>query len=390
VKEVLSCLLGMFCRAGVSIFMFLRPGFPQAAQTTGYISGLFAMAGLQFGLVVGIFRRLYSEFQSRGGRDAREASNPKSVGPELITSKTSPQILPALDESYPFLVRGEAAPKHGETEKEFRSRLPVTVVMPVLNEASRVGEAVASLSWADEVIVVDGGSTDATVQIARGAGAAVLNVCAGTIAAQRNAGISAARNPWVFALDIDERIQDTLRTEIATVLKAPRHSAYRVQLRNFYLGRELRHGSWGRDWHVRLFPKYLRFVEKRVHETLEPVSGVGTLSACLEHTPYQNLNHHLAKMMRYAFWGGQDLYSQGRRARIADVTFVPAWSFVREYVLYSGWRDGEHGLVAAVLSGCAALFKYAHLFALQWGASTPEAGKSKPQDTSGRISKATN
>jgi glycosyltransferase involved in cell wall biosynthesis len=389
VKEVLSCLLGMFCRAGVDIFIFPRLGFPQAAQTTGYISGLFVMAGFQFGLVVGVFRCLYFEFQRREGRDAPEASHPKSGGQELVTSKTTPQTLPALDESHPFIVRGAAASTHEETEKELRSRVPVTVVMPVLNEASRVGEAVASLSWADEVIVVDGGSTDATAQIARGAGAAVLNVCAGTIAAQRNAGISAARNHWVFALDIDERIQDALRTELAAVLKAPRYSAYRVRLRNFYLGRELRHGSWGRDWHVRLFPKYLRFVERRVHESLEPVSGVGTLSACLEHTPYQDLNHHFSKMMRYAFWGGQDLYSEGRRARIADVTFVPAWRFVREYVLYSGWRDGKHGLVAAALSGCAALFKFAHLFALEWGAATPEAGKSKPQNTSSRMYKAT-
>jgi (heptosyl)LPS beta-1,4-glucosyltransferase len=379
----------MYCGARLGFFLFLRLGFPQAAQTTGYISGLFVMAGLQFGLVAGMFGRLYSGFRRREGGDAHKASNPKSAGPKLITSKTSPQRLPALDEPHPLLARGVAAPKYGETEKEHRSRVPVTVVMPVLNEASRIGEAVASLSWADEVIVVDGGSTDDTAHIARGAGAVVLNVCASTIAAQRNAGISAARNPWVFALDIDERIQGALRTELATVLRAPQHSAYRVRLRNFYLGRELRHGSWGRDWHVRLFPKYLRFVEKRVHESLEPVSGVGTLSACLEHTPYQDLNHHLAKMMRYAFWGGQDLYSQGRRARIADVTFVPAWSFVREYVLYSGWRDGKHGLVAAALSGCAALFKYAHLFALEWGASTPEAGKSKPQDTPSRIYKAT-
>ena len=245
-------------------------------------------------------------------------------------------------------------------------KLPVTVVIPTLNEAAQICEAVGAAEWASEVIVVDGGSTDGTQVLARSAGATVLDVPRRTIAVQRNAGIAVARNDWILALDADERVPDDLREELGTVLAAPQHAAYRIHFRNIYLGRELRYGLWGRDWHVRLFSRDRRFIERRVHESLEPIHDVGSLSRQLEHTPYRDLTHHLEKMIRYAQWGAEDLYARGRRACAWDVTGIPAWRFFREYVIFSGWRDGRHGLVVATLSACAAIFKYAYLFALQW------------------------
>jgi glycosyltransferase involved in cell wall biosynthesis len=245
-------------------------------------------------------------------------------------------------------------------------KLPVTVVIPTLNEATQICEAVGAAGWANEVIVVDGGSTDGTQVLARSAGATVLEVPRRTIAAQRNAGIVAARNDWILALDADERVEDELRDELGAVLAAPQHAAYRIHFRNIYLGRELRHGCWGRDWHVRLFSHDRRFVERRVHESLEPIDDVGSLSMQLEHRPYRDLTHHLEKMIRYARWGAEDLYECGRRAGAWDLTGVPAWRFFREYVIFSGWRDGRPGLVVATLSACAALLKYAFLFAMEW------------------------
>jgi len=245
-------------------------------------------------------------------------------------------------------------------------KLPVTVVIPTLNEAAQICEAVDAAGWANEVIVVDGGSLDDTHVLARSVGAMVLDVPRSTIAAQRNAGIAAARNNWILALDADERVPTDLRDELDAVLAAPLHAAYRVRLRNIYLGHELRHGHWGRDWHVRLFSRDRRFVDKRVHESLEPIYNVGSLSAQLEHTPYHDLTHHLEKLIRYARWGAEDLYANGRRAGPLDLTVVPAWRFFRDYVIFSGWRDGRPGLVAAALGACAALFKYAYLFAIDW------------------------
>ena len=249
------------------------------------------------------------------------------------------------------------------------SKIAITVVIPALNEAARIRDAVEALAWADEVIVADGGSQDCTIELAREAGAKVIDARGGTIASQRNAGIAAARNSWVLALDVDERVPSELSAEIASMLAKSAHEAYRIRFRNFYLGHELRHGRWGREWHVRLFQSNRRFLERRVHEHLEPVADVGTLVAPIEHSPYRDLTHHLQKMIRYSQWAAEDLSLRGRRSSFAHLTVNPAWRFFREYIIYGGWRDGRAGLMVAALSACSALLKYAHLQALDWQAS---------------------
>jgi glycosyltransferase involved in cell wall biosynthesis len=244
-------------------------------------------------------------------------------------------------------------------------RLPVTIVIPTLNEGGQIGQAVGALSWANEVIVVDGGSNDNTVLLAKAAGARVLIVRGETIAAQRNAGIESARNEWILALDADERVSPQLRAELGQVVvgRSPTHSAYRMKFRNHYLGQELRHGPWGRDWHVRLFSRDRRYVCHRVHEHLEAIDDVGTLTGPVVHRPYRDLAHHVTKIVKYARWGAEDLYGRGRRAGLWELAARPAWRFARDYVVFSGWRDGVVGFVAAVLSAFATFLKYAFLFA---------------------------
>jgi glycosyltransferase involved in cell wall biosynthesis len=251
-------------------------------------------------------------------------------------------------------------------------RLPLTVVIPTLNEAVQISEAVGDLAWADEVIVVDGGSVDETVKLAAAAGATVMAVPSQTIAGQRNAGIAAARNQWVLALDADERVSSELRAELGQVVdgRNPTHAAYRMKFRNHYLGQELRHGPWGRDWHVRLFTRERRFVCHRVHEHLEPIDDVGTLSGPIIHRPYRDLGHHVAKIVVYARWGADDLHARGRRAGVWHLTARPAWRFIRDYVVFSGWRDGAVGFLAAALGAFAAFLKYAFLFARRHSANT--------------------
>jgi len=244
--------------------------------------------------------------------------------------------------------------------------VPLTVVIPTLDESVQIDEAVRDLSWADEVIVVDGGSTDNTRELAACAGARVLTVSGPTIADQRNAGIAAARNEWVLALDADERATPELRNELSAMFCSGRranHAGYRIKFHNFYLGRELRHGPWGRDWHVRLFTRQRRYVCHRVHEHLEPIDDIGTLRGAINHCPYRDIAHHVAKIVKYAHWGADDLYSQGRRAGLWQLSARPAWRFMRDYIAYAGWRDGTVGFVAAALGAFAAFLKYAFLFA---------------------------
>ncbi|HEY6214681.1 MAG TPA: glycosyltransferase, partial [Vicinamibacterales bacterium] len=144
----------------------------------------------------------------------------------------------------------------------------VTVVIPTRDEADRIVEAVTSLRWTAEVIVVDGQSSDGTAAAAASAGARVIDGGSATIGAKRNLGIAAAKTKWVLALDADERASDELRTRIETIVRAPEHAAYRIRFRNFFLGRELKHGPYGRDRHVRLFTNERRYTTTNVHERL--------------------------------------------------------------------------------------------------------------------------
>ncbi len=242
---------------------------------------------------------------------------------------------------------------------------PITVVIPTLDEAARIGACLASVKWADEVIVADAGSTDDTLDLARAAGATVLERCGPTIGAQRNLAIARARHPWVLALDADELVTPELARELAAVVAAPDHEAYKIRRRNFHLGRELTRGHWGHDWIVRLFSRERRYLEQRVHEALEPVVDVGRLQSTLLHEPYRDLSHHLAKMMRYSEWGAQDLFDRGRRASLPDLLLRPAWRFVKAWIIEGNILDGRYGVTSARLSASATFFKYAHLWELE-------------------------
>src|SRR3989441_8380870 len=135
---------------------------------------------------------------------------------------------------------------------------PLTVIIPTLNESAQIAECVGHLAWSGEVIVSDGGSSDGTVTVARGAGARVIESTAATIAGQRNEAIAAARHEWVYALDADERIGSDPPRECAARGTAPAHEAYAVGRLNVYLGRTMRYAGWGTDWSVRLFRRQRR------------------------------------------------------------------------------------------------------------------------------------
>ena len=243
------------------------------------------------------------------------------------------------------------------------TRIPVTVVIPTLNEAARIDRAVDSVRWADEVIVIDGGSPDGTPLIARRSGARVLTVTDATIGAQRNAGIAEARNDWILALDADEQATPELRDSLAGLCAgiAANHRAFRIRSRNWHLGRELRYGPWGRDWKVRVFSKSERFSSARVHENLETLDDVGALDGALIHHPYRDLSHQIMKIAQYAKWAAADLRAKGRKGSVSAMLFRPLWRFVRDYFVLSGWRDGAAGFIVAAVSAFSVFLKYALL-----------------------------
>ncbi|MEA3246045.1 MAG: glycosyltransferase family 2 protein [Gemmatimonadota bacterium] len=245
--------------------------------------------------------------------------------------------------------------------------IPVTVVIPTRDEADRLPRCLAALDWAAEVIVADAGSRDGSTHVARAAGAIVLDCRGLTIGAQRNRAIARASQPWILAVDADEVASPHLADAIAAVIAEPAFDAYRVAFRNRYLGREVTRGSWALEHRVRLFRATLRYSERSVHEGVAHDGPTGNVvGGFLHHDSYRDLGHQLAKVLRYADWGAQDLRRRGRRAGlVTDLVVRPGWRFVRRYVIEGWWREGRRGLVFSAVDAWSGFAKYASLWYLE-------------------------
>ena len=185
-----------------------------------------------------------------------------------------------------------------------------------------------------------------------------------SIGAQRNAAIARAAHPWIFVLDADERATPALGDEVSRRVASPAAEAYRVRRRNWFLGREIRHGGWDRDRPVRLFRAHLRYDERPVHEHVVTATEPGTLAEPLLHRPYTGLGQYFEKLGRYSHdWAAQH-HARGRRASAWSVVSRPPARFVAALVWRSGWRDGAHGVVIAALAAMSVAAKYACLWAL--------------------------
>ncbi len=253
------------------------------------------------------------------------------------------------------------------------SLVPVSVVIAASNEAEEIAACIASVSWAAEVIVVENDSTDNTVALAAKAGARPFRHPFTTIGAQRNAAIKRATHDWIFVVDADERGTPALGAAVqAAVARVNGPAAYRASRRNFFFGREIRHGGWEgeRDKPIRLFRRELRYDERPVHEHVVVEGEVGVLSEPLLHTPYATLDEYFEKLRRYSRSWAEQHAARGRRASLIDITLRPFARFLTVLFVRGGWRDGAHGVVLASLAAMSVAAKYAQLWALQRSRST--------------------
>ncbi|MDR3750086.1 MAG: glycosyltransferase family 2 protein [Terracidiphilus sp.] len=228
--------------------------------------------------------------------------------------------------------------------------------MIAMNEAPNLPRTLASLRQfpeiVPEVVVVDSGSTDATLEIARNFGACVFAEPWKGYAAQKNSAIAHASGDWILSLDADEELSLELAQEIAALLESePACSAYRIPRLNHFLGRLLRHGGYWPDPKLRLFRNgWALFEERPVHETLKATGSVGRLKGHLVHRCYPTLEEYIAHMNRYSSEGAQLLANKGRDSRSLAAFFCnavlnPAATFVYNYVFRLGFLDGREGLI---------------------------------------------
>jgi len=233
------------------------------------------------------------------------------------------------------------------------------------NEADRIEACLRSLSFCDEIIVVDSHSSDGTRELAARLGARVIERDWPGYRSQKQFAVDAAAHDWVLCLDADERVSVELRSEIVA-LKAREFvpaAGWSVPRITEYFGRFLRHGNAYPDRLVRLFDRRRGgWSGYEIHENTRIRGAVGRLHGHLEHHPYRSLGDHQSRMQRYADLMAQALYAQGRRCGLAPVLINPQWRFVRGYLLRLGFLDGWRGLVFALIEADYVRRKYLALY----------------------------
>lgn len=227
-------------------------------------------------------------------------------------------------------------------------RVSVTVI--TWNEEERLRRCLESVAWADEIVVVDAGSEDKTVEIARGFTDHVLVRPWDGFAPQKNFAVERASGEWVLSLDADEEVSPELAVEIRRVIAAPSAEGYAMPRRNIFWGRWVRHGLLYPDWQVRLFRRGRgRFVERQVHESVEVDGRVDRLAGALVHRSYRDVADFVARTNRYTTLAADEWVRRGRPVRGTDLIVRPAGRFLSMYVAHAGFLDGWRGFLLAVL-----------------------------------------
>ena len=248
-----------------------------------------------------------------------------------------------------------------------RSKSTLSVVTITLNEAARLERCHRSIAWADEWVVVDSGSSDDTVQLARRRGASVQERPFDNFSSQWNYAIEQARSDWVLVLAADETVSEELRMEIEMVL---RHrdggpSCYAMPRRNLHFGRWLRHGGQWPDWSLRLFRAGTARWAGDIHEQLAYDGILGRLRGPIVHRSFLTLSEWVQKMDRQTGQEACFAVQRGERGSWSDLTLRPVAWFLRMYIAQRGFLDGWAGFVHSVCTGVCIFFRYAKLQELQ-------------------------
>ena len=257
--------------------------------------------------------------------------------------------------------------------------MKISATIIAFNEAANIADACKSLAWADEIIVIDSGSTDQTRQIAAECGARVITRDWPGFAAQKQFATEQSAHDWVFSLDADERVSDELKASIGK-LRAESETkladGYRIPRRSYYQGRWIRGGGWYPDWQLRLFRKSRgRWEPRHIHESVKLDSGarVEKLTGdILHYSVRDSAQHHRMIGERYAPLAAQQMFEAGRRTSALKISAAAPSAFISSYFLKGGFRDGLAGLSIASFAAHHAFLKHVMLWEKQKAVSSKQ------------------
>ena len=244
-------------------------------------------------------------------------------------------------------------------------KLSVTVISK--NEAADIDHALASVAWADEVVVVDSHSTDDTVSIARRRTDRVVVRDWPGYVDQKNYAASIATHDWILSLDADERVTPALADEIKGLFSGiPREAAFRIPRVTWHLGRWVRSTDWYPDFQTRLYDRRCaHWTGRYVHEAVAVSGEVGQLRSELQHYAYRDIADHLETIDRYSTDAARQMHETGARGGLLHIAGHPPLAFLRNYVVRGGILDGIPGFIISVLNSYYVFLKFAKLWELQ-------------------------
>lgn len=256
----------------------------------------------------------------------------------------------------------------------------LSAVIITRDEERDVARTIRALSFADEVLVVDSGSTDGTVKVCRALGARVLEHAFEGFGPQKRWAVAQAAHPWVLCVDADEVVTPELGEAIRALLAAgePPCAAYALRFVTVFMGRALAHGPLARKLHVRLFDRRrARWTEAPVHERVVVDGALGVLPGAVLHYTVRDLSESLAKMDEYSTLAAAELVRRGRRRGWLALVLTPPVQFFRHYVLQQHFRNGVPGLAWAAMNAIGSVMKHLKARELE-GVASPAARASRP------------
>lgn len=240
----------------------------------------------------------------------------------------------------------------------------LSVIIPTFNEEAYLKNALRSVSFADEIIVIDSLSTDKTVEIAETFGCKVLHRKFDNFSNQKNHALQYATGKWVLFIDGDERITYKLKQEILQAIETGKHAGYKLNFPHFYMNRFLYHHS---DNVTRLVLREKCRFEGSVHEKLIVDGSIGKLKNPVLHFTYKGLMHYISKKDSYAWFQAKQLLNKGKKATYFHLAFKPFYRFFSSYILRGGFRDGIPGMAVASINAYGVFSRYVKLILLQKG-----------------------
>ncbi len=239
---------------------------------------------------------------------------------------------------------------------------PLSVAIITLNAATQLAACLQSVAFADEIVIVDSGSTDGTQALTERFGARLIQQDWLGFGPQKQFAVEACAHDWVLCLDADERVSPALQASIKNALKTPSTVAFRFPRCNRFLGRYLKHGEGYPDWSLRLFDRrQAQWSADAVHEKVETSSVIGELSGDLLHDSAESLASYLSKQNRYTSLAAEMAFKAGKRATFGHLALSPLIRFIKFYVIRRGFLDGLPGLIHIAIGCFNSFMKYSKM-----------------------------